>query len=259
MLLSKISFYPFLSDAAFYFLVLSIVITIIITKVENNRIKNKLKKWVYISLILSLVSALLGRFADSKILNSNQETIDTLKGELSNVQDLKHELKESQDEVKIIRDSLNSVISKRNYEDSLFRIKSDKLEKKNEELDVRTKQREIHQTKVSDLIRTLSLYKGNKIQITSLMSDPETLMLASQLSSIFSKSGWDVMESSFQNIYPVVGVLINIEDKKFTARAEFIYKALQIAGLNLKPGSIDKNNILFEVEILVGTNPDKMK
>jgi hypothetical protein len=253
----------FLSLLVFLFALAGIIISFI-NALRKSKKPNLKLGWILVPLILSFLSLIVNRYVNSGISDTNHKTIDTLNQRLSNMENLKNDLTESQNEVKTIHDSLNIILKKRKEEDSVFKIKSEELRRKSEEnsnrlgvLDTRTKQRKISTESAKDLLNILSKHKNEKIQISCLMNDQEALALASQLSSIFEQAGWSIVMQQFQNISPINGIVVNIQDIKFEQKASFIFKILQDAKLNPKAGGIDKINVKNEVEILVGTNPEK--
>lgn len=103
------------------------------------------------------------------------------------------------------------------------------------------------------MIETLKPYKGGQVRFVSIIGNVESMEMALNLKTIFSKAGWQV-EGIDQAIYtaPVKGILINIRDKNYPQRIEGIVKALNV--VKIQPiGNINAGMKMGEVEIVAGS------
>lgn len=103
------------------------------------------------------------------------------------------------------------------------------------------------------MIEALTPYKGGQVRFVSIIGNVESMEMALNLKTIFSRAGWKV-EGIDQAIYtaPVKGILINIKDKNYPQRIEGIVKALSV--VKIQPiGNINAAMKIGEVEIVAGS------
>jgi hypothetical protein len=109
----------------------------------------------------------------------------------------------------------------------------DEQDKKLENVKDELKDRVIPEHKISLITKELSKHKGEKIAITSVMGDQESLSFASQLKTIFLKAGWQV-NGVTQAVYtnPVKGIIIVINNKSNENKARFLFSIFKSVGFH---------------------------
>jgi hypothetical protein len=115
---------PFLMSLSFYITLAGLAITAIIAWLkENEKFSSKVKKWVYVPIILSLIALIANKFVSNEISKSNNAKIDSLNARISFIKDstfvlkeqydsttnnLYAKLSENQKQAKDLKDSLNT-------------------------------------------------------------------------------------------------------------------------------------------------------
>jgi len=108
-----------------------------------------------------------------------------------------------------------------------------KQDEKLKQIEREVKNRLIPDDKTLLLVKELSVYKGERIEITSVWGDQEAFSFADQLKTIFEKAGWEVYGVN-QATYaaPMKGLIIKINNKTNKDRAQELFLIFRSIGFH---------------------------
>lgn len=152
------------------------------------------------------------------------------------------------------KETIDSALQKLIDDISKLENKTDIIKEKTDLLEQTIRPRSLKQQDFENLVSVLNRFEKREIGITCVMGDQEAFAFATQLKSLFEKSGWKVKGVS-QSVFtsPVKGWYIAVNSDPPPETANIVFRAFQSIGITL-PGFRNESLPNETVEILVGSN-----